>query len=457
MKTLNFKKSVLFIVAFFSFATMKAQLSEATKQSFFDTVDSVNWDEYELPPGADVRTVPCYDDFISKISEVPDIKANRDPNHNTAETSMTLITRIDAAIKNGLGENIPENNIPGLTNPVRDKIFGSLANHERAGDFISSFQNISNEEMQSLERIHRHFWDHNIILIGGKESSVENCDRVRDIIYIRVLDFDVPNRKIFWFLTRSTDLQACSCDGDMGENQVKRGFINKTVKVVCEYSDENLLDMVFSLSDEPVQSYMNFDCCPSKARPDHGYIPQPSNTQNCCTSETATNTIAFKPGIAITDNFNNTSYDVAIEYARNFGDIGGNNEIFGGAEVGYMSNQAQEGEVTQDMIYGGVFVENRTPISECGDVQWVQGLNGRYGMGTIDAFGRKDDFTIINYGIHTGFNFDLSNSFSIGAQIAVLNLGNITYKNDEVEIKEDIGDLTLNKNMPVRFGFRFRF
>ena len=46
----------------------------------------------------------------------------------------------------------------------------------------------------------------------------------------------------------------------------------------------------------------------------------------------------------------------------------------------------------------------------------------------------------------------------IGADVTVLNFGSVTFKPENgPEIKQDIGDLLINKGNRVRFGIRFRF
>jgi hypothetical protein len=108
------------------------------------------------------------------------------------------------------------------------------------------------------------------------------------------------------------------------------------------------------------------------------------------------------------------------------------------------------------MVYGALIVENRTPILPCLD--WVQRVCGLYGSGALEAENFTEDFTTFSVGIHTGANVQLTDSFGIGADISLINFGSITYKSDNgSEFKEDIGDATINKQMPVKLAFRFSF
>jgi hypothetical protein len=475
-------------ILFFLCPVLNAQEvpSEFNMNSLKESVFSIEWNEFT--EFLHRETGPCKDDLISKLRLLPTTPLEKKHYNELLKDMRVLFEKVDeTANKHDFGGLYYENgmNIPREYWP--DKIFMKLNSSNNADDFIEKFrtkQNGSKVKLSKAEEadLREIYTLYSTKTFGTKLELTYDKIPFGDCTLERALQielFSVSAIRVVWTV-RLIAYVKCECTALSTPLKLESANVHLEIPMVMTLTEMNINTSRFwppkGKDTRPRLKIQNIKCCSApndedqnpgdddqpendngKGKDDHGYNPQNSTNQNCCTSETATNTIAIKPGIALTDNIENFCYDIAIEYARNLGNSAGDNEIFAGAEVGYMGTETQEGEVKQNMVYGGIFIENRTPISECGDVQWVQGINGRYGMGTIDAFGRKDDFTMINYGIHTGFNFDICDEFSIGAQVGVLNLGNITYKNDEVEIKEDIGDLTINKGMPVRFGFRFRF
>nr|WP_321232879.1 hypothetical protein [uncultured Psychroserpens sp.] len=181
--------------------------------------------------------------------------------------------------------------------------------------------------------------------------------------------------------------------------------------------------------------------------------------EDCCTSEDPKQTIGFVPGFGLTNNFEDFSYDLGIEYLRNIGDSFGDDTLYAGALVGYMGENRQDGEVKETMWYAAGIIQNRSPFSFCDDLQWINQICVLYGEGQIDAFGNTDDFSTFSVGVHTGFNFQFNDKFAVGADVTVASIGSTTFtsENGGSEFKQDIGDLFVNKRNGVRFGFRFTF
>jgi hypothetical protein len=177
--------------------------------------------------------------------------------------------------------------------------------------------------------------------------------------------------------------------------------------------------------------------------------------KKCCDSQPADNSVGIFPTINFGNNLDDSTLGIGVEYLHKAGTSLADNNWYFGIGGQFSTSSGQGGELKENFYSGTVIVENRTPILPC--VQWTQRVTGEYGQGTIEAFGNKDDFTQVTFGLSTGINLDLSPNFSIAVDATIFEAGSQTFKpTNGPEIKTDITNLSLPPT-EVRFGLRLNF
>ena len=381
-----------------------------------------------------------------------------------------------APLKEGAGEGKtckPEDMIAKLKANAR--LVPSIRDIKTENDLIKGVEELLKSQYRPEDLIGKK------INVFNKLTNQDGCEFVVQA-YIEPRQYS--GNTMFYQITVSGKV-TCKCDENSTEEDIKRGVYVYGGIVGGYFSWERydrLRVMFPKEKPEMVLQVRELECCPAKVQGEEDQDPDGgdeedeeedqeddddeddnkgfmSDPENCCDAEAPKQTIGIFPGFSLNDNFENFNFDTAIEYVRDFGTSFGDDSVHGGALVGYMSAQAQGGDVKETMWYAAGLVQNRSPFSFCDDVQWVNQISVQYGEGKIEAFGMEDDFTTFTVNLHTGFNYQFNDNFSIGADVTVASIGNITYKADNggEDFEQDIGELAVNKGNRVRFGFRFRF
>ncbi|MDC8003330.1 hypothetical protein POV27_04670 [Aureisphaera galaxeae] len=470
---------------------------EASMASFYKMFETINWGGF-----IDVEAkeqLLCHDDLLAKLRKFKLPEGIFKEASTEAFQSVIFFSAVQyASDDKELFKGVDFSRYPGSKYPKKAKILDLIKKSKDADDFIEKFSKngtLSDDKHEPFI-LQNLFEDYKRIRLAKILTTLREFDITKNCkayfgISARLKSVDMFRNKIIWEFKLHNVRLACNCENEENFKEFKSGDMEFTCEVESAIKDENMRKLNFNRSQPSKLRIFKYKCCgkkegddapkdgeggsgsgsegnrggedsdkegddSDKENKDQGYYDDQEGEAYCCNYEMPKNTFGVSAGIALINNFEDTSYDVAVQYMRDFGSIGGGNRIFGGVEAGYMGAETQDGQVTQTMLYGGVIAENRTPILPC--LNWVQGVSAQYGMGNIENQGRKDDLTSFTVGIHTGLNLQFSESIGLGLNLQLAEFGSTTFTNEQGdEFKQDIGSVTLNKGMDSNLVVRFSF
>lgn len=464
--------------------------SEESKKSFNEVFKNFNFNNSsEATSSKDAPN--CKQTLLNEsLKHLPDKLTIKE---DTYQKLIKILVEIDNLVddvieKHDLETKLSEGTAFGKVS-AKDKILGAFHTTRFKSNFIKKVKtrrdkkNVDWEKEDDLNEdigeIYNLINYSSRIRISTSYPDVEGCNQVVSIMFLSIDTF-LRNEIIIKGVYRLA--LVCECPENSTNSDIKYGAVNYYRKIKTRLPDEgyDLRNLIFTTKGSTEYKITDIECCPAKEG-DKDDTPKEDNEEpkdenddpkddkedfmpneegeDCCTSEDPKQTIGFVPGFGLTNNFEDFSYDLGIEYLRNIGDSFGDNSLYAGALVGYMGENRQDGEVKETMWYAAGIIQNRSPFSFCDDLQWINQICVLYGEGQIDAFGNTDDFSTFSVGVHTGFNFQFNDKFAVGADVTVASIGSTTFtsENGGSEFKQDIGNLFVNKRNGVRFGFRFTF
>lgn len=488
----------LVLIPLLGMGTMNAQKNPSKKsvESFYNVLQNVDWSTRKDPEGLWFGYA-CEDEFYQKVAVKKLQIADKNAHLRAFDLPGRLMTDVTNTLKDGSFDDLKEDKTGVFADEVRDKLLVSLAGALSFDDFVSRFTTKrelgpnqkpiklkpTDAQKENLRKIYDRMTSLKLGTFLDKNTAVdkEGCKRqaIQSISLYRVMPTEIV-WNVYLYLSIS-----CDCDENSGPENIDRGSVAYHTLVTSKFPNDffDLDKIIFKEAAVPTSDHPHLICCPSKEEDetpkdkDGGQDGEDKGNndggdgkeddddkkkggpkekdKDCCYEEQAGNSIGFFPIIALNDNFDNSGFGIGIEYLHGFGTSFGNNQWYAGLQGQYLTESSQDGELTTNTLSAAVILENRTSILPC--TQWVQRVCGQYENGTIEAFGNKDDFSGFTVGVHTGFNFDVSPSVSIGADATVLTVGKRTLKPaNGNEIEQDIGSLAVGQQN-IRLGLRFKF
>ncbi|NND63507.1 MAG: hypothetical protein HKN48_09975 [Flavobacteriaceae bacterium] len=451
---------------------------EPTKESmdsFYNLIDGIKWKDYEVVEDKDTKR-DCYPELINRFKAlVPKLLLKRN-NNEAYRSAMDRFQSVQRFINQGNFQNLGVKNTGGFPNLVRDHFFNYLSQDLEPQTYrekIIGAGNANDTEvslMDALRWLKYNARGH----LAKRDFNQAGCN-IYQLIKIEPTNHDVANAKITWAVTNTVTIN-CDCTERKNSKRLDRGTIKLKSEVTSTYLIKGIFNIIFTEASKPKQESLMVSCCPDPIRDESdkpaddnggdgnngngdskgdGSDSKSEKDKDCCFPGENKFTIGLFPLIAVENNFEDSGFGIGVEGLYNIGTSFGNNEFYAGLQAQYLTESSQEGEVTQNTFSGAAILENRTPILPC--VQWVQRICGQYSTGTIEAFNNKDDFDGLTFGIHTGFNLDVSENVAIGLDATVVTFGKTTFTPENgPDIEQDIGEFNLGGKQ-VRFGIRFKW
>ncbi len=447
-----------------------ARDSYLASESYFDEIDDVSEnlanaynqtiDEAILtnPPGK-----PCTIRAI-ELAKATGLKLTAESLKSKVSTFWEVYQRYDAL-------NITEFD-RGAFSTLDDRAINAVTASNNFPDFIQIFTGISERELK--DKIARKEIDENVyeklelyyekikgridsrILILNKDwQNVEyNCsNNIR--YHLKISNWNYPVAT--FQLIVEVDIM-CSCRG-VDETEVNTAIVEFSSTFSGLFTTTK-----FEVGpiQNPTLSFPLLNCC-TRSNADEGGMKRINPPKNS-NFQAPEQTIGSNLGVGFRDNFNRTSICVGAEYLRKINSTE-DKAVYLGLEIdNHYSKSTNDFDVStvKNILNLGAKLQLHTPITNAGMLQWVNGLDLGYIIGSekqeYDNSGSiKDKINGYSAGIYTGLQLPIERRISIGAEIDVLKFKSLTYTPDAGgdNITENDFSLLLNKGNKISFNLRY--
>ncbi len=432
-------------------------------ESFYNLINGINWKNFKWQDLEDSKKL-CFKEFKQRYDKLPKHQLDA-ANKNSWFLGMGKIVSVQNFINRGGLSDISVKNNAAFPNLVRDHVFNYLKIESDMNEFkkkVKGNGTLTSFDDQMLGFIFKEY-KYNMSNIYHAKKTIDGCEVIENWI-MNVLDHNTGNGTIKWELRRSVSIK-CDCFNAKSSMELDYGFLNQRVTFNSSYVKNGVYDIRFSDPTEAEVTRLSIRCCPNPDADgdggqmdngDQGSVPgSNSSSQNCCDTRTTNFSVGLFPAVFVGNNFEDTGVGLGLEGYLPIADTFGDSELYAGAQCQYSTQSSQDGEVTQNTFSAGVLLENRTPILPC--TQFTMGVSADYATGTIEAFNNKDDLSGLTFGLHTGFNLDVSEKVAIAINANLLTFGKTTFTPENgPEIDQDVGELSLGRKQ-ARIGIRFKF
>ena len=348
------------------------------------------------------------------------------------------------------------NNLDGILNKGLyssnfDRIFDLFNNSKPYSEFVKDFTNkgigdLSKKEDEILRQNYyalKAIYDYGITLNNDDDYNLEGC------LENTILKMKLKKKKlgkVTWEIKTLME-NDCKCEIASKSHGVKNLKFEYTAEVTGIFTTNKI---TFGEAKNINLKIISYECC--KNLKEDASINAPENEEITLPDQT----IGVNAGVGFSQDFEETSYCVGAEYLYNITDLG-ESDLFIGGNVAFGETSFMDFSSTLFSV--GPTAQLFTPISHSGDTQTTNGISGSYLFGTNDYNGIKDDVSGFELSLNSGINVQLSKKVSLSLIIPIVTHQSLTYESQEgnSSYKTDDTTILINKNNPVKIGFRFRF
>ncbi|MEM6516203.1 MAG: hypothetical protein AAF688_08470 [Bacteroidota bacterium] len=256
--------------------------------------------------------------------------------------------------------------------------------------------------------------------------------------------------KVTWAI-ESTVTITCDCVEDSNiQDEVNEAVLTYDAFIKGELSGTKI---TFGKTEASSLTLDSVSCCPVGEEPieEAGIQLEPTETISL-----PNQTIGFRGGIGLEQDFEEIALCLGAEYLYNITDVG-NSPLFIGANAQFSNTSFMDFSSTWVSV--GPTAQLFSPINQAGDLHITNGINGGYVFGTNDNNGFKDDVSGFEISLNTGLNIQIKDNLAISLIIPVVSHQSLTLEAQEGAGSQDISNISilLNKENPIKLGLRFDF
>lgn len=357
----------------------------------------------------------------------------------------------------------------GLFTTKEDKALNSLNTTTNFNDFVNSFTGedvglLSKDDNKRL----RDLYNTHPLKVKRKHtesftSRQGNCT-VKGVASLMPLKWNYP--QVTWELETTITL-SCDCTGKTHTDLKHAYFVMKSeVDGLLTTTSAN-----FEKLRKPISELRAVICCPTKQA-----SVDLSDPTNVIDTESEwklyeqikkdidrlgpqrglpNQYIGATAGVGFEQDFEEVSVCIGAEYGYKLGQSPKGTGFYVGGEAHLGTTSFMD--FSRTWIGVGPQVQAFTPISQFGDTQIVNEIEGLLLFGSQENNGVKDDITGFSIGLNTGVNIIISDKWSVGVEIPVLTHQSLTIspENGGEEFTVENTRLLINKNNPATVSFRF--